>query len=124
MTQCSGIEELEGDKFCADFVVFVNLDQRAAQEHKHDGSLGFEHLTFYVVPCDVANRVYREALKREYARPKRDGTRRSLSNLAVNAGTHVLTPYRDAWHLMKHLPGVADVPHASVEFTPPPTSAS
>ena len=102
MTQCTGESELIKDKFVADFVVFVNLDRKAGMAHLHDGTLSFEHLAFYVVPRDVANRVYREALKREHERPLiKTGGQRKLGNLAVNVSPDKLAIYKDAWNLLR-----------------------
>jgi hypothetical protein len=101
LTQCGGEEDLVGDKFVADFVVFVNMDRKAGEAHQHDGSLEFEHLTFYVVPRDVANQIYRETVNSEYKRPKKNGERRILRNMAVNAAAEMLKQYLNAWHLLK-----------------------
>jgi hypothetical protein len=100
LTQCAGECDLTAEKFVADFVVFVNLDRQAASTHQHDGSLGFEHLTVYVVPREVANRVYIDAVQREYNRPLRTGGQRKLGNMAVNVPLDELAPYEDAWALM------------------------
>lgn len=103
LTQCAGECDLKEDKFVADFVVFVNLDRKAGNAHQHDGSLGFEHLTFYVVPRDVANHIYREAVKREHERPLiKTGGQRKLGMMAVNVPPDELKQYRDAWNLMRH----------------------
>src|SRR4029453_1474880 len=58
LTQCQGEKELQSTKFVSDFVVFVNIDRKVGTEHQHDGSLGFEHLSYFVVPRDAANRIY------------------------------------------------------------------
>lgn len=103
MTQCSGEQELEKSKFVSDFVIFVNLDKRAATKHSHDGSLDFQHLSFFVVPRDEANNLYRTALVREHARPLiKTGGQRKLGNLAVMVGTSEMSSFKDAWHLIKH----------------------
>lgn len=79
----------------------MNLDRKAANAHQHDGSLGFEHLTFYVVPREVAKRVYSNAVTREYNRPLRTGGQRKLGNMAVNVPLDELAPYKDAWALIR-----------------------
>ena len=89
------------DKFAADFVVFVNIDQKIGMKHQHDGTLGFEHLTFYVVPCDDANRVYREVVKKESERPTKAGGQRKLANLSVVVSSTELQQYKDAWSLLR-----------------------
>jgi hypothetical protein len=96
-TQCAGDDDLNCDKFAADFVVFVNLDLRKAQSHSHDGSLNFAHLSFYVVPREHANRLYHDALAHWAAKPKRDGGRRKLGNMAVHVPKEQMREYRDAW---------------------------
>jgi hypothetical protein len=103
LTQCSGENDLKNDEFRADFVVFVNLDLRAAKTHKHDGSLTFDQMSFYVVPCSVANQIYRQAVSRAAATPKRDGGNRKLQNMAVHAPLQVMQPYRDAWSQIQSL---------------------
>ncbi len=100
-TQASGSADLVEEKFKADFVVLVNIEQKIGESHTHDGELKFEHLHFYVIPVDTANQIYRDAVRREYDRPKRDGGRRSLSNLAVYVHPNELDAYRDAWHLLR-----------------------
>ena len=101
LTQCKGEEELTEDKFASDFVVFVNIDRKVGSAHEHEGKLSFEHLSFFVVPREVANRVYREAVNREYERPLRTGGRRKLGNMAVNVSVETLLEYKDAWTLMQ-----------------------
>jgi hypothetical protein len=101
LTQASGDRDLEVPKFEADFVVFVNIDQKVGEAHTHEGELDFQHLVFYVVPVDEANRLFREALLREYARPKRDGGTRSLFNLAVYVEPAQMTKYLDSWRLIR-----------------------
>lgn len=101
MTQCSGEDELVEDKFVSDFVVFVNLDRKIGTKHEHRGELDFQHLTFFVVPRDLANTVYRAALMREHARPLIKGGQRKLGNLAVNVSAEEMAPYKDAWHLIR-----------------------
>jgi hypothetical protein len=102
MTQCAGDHELERPKFVSDFVVFVNLDKRAGVKHAHDGSLGFEHLSFYVLPREQANELYRTALLREHGRPLiKTGGQRKLGNLAVNVTAVEMAAYKDAWHLIR-----------------------
>lgn len=97
LTQCAGDDDLRDDKFAADFVVFVNLELRSAKAHSHDGSLDFKHLSFYVVPCADANRIYRNALRGWADKPKRDGGRRKLGNMSVHAPLADMIQYRDAW---------------------------
>src|SRR5688572_10682510 len=58
LTQCTGEADLSNDRFVSDFVVFVNIDQKVGGTHTHDGTLGFEHLAFYVVPRERANSIY------------------------------------------------------------------
>lgn len=101
LTQCAGDDDLEADKFSSDFVVFVNLDLRTAKSHLHDGLLNFEHLSFYVVPHDDANRIYRKALAGWAEKPKRDGSRRKLGNMSVHAPSVEMNTYRDAWSRIK-----------------------
>jgi hypothetical protein len=97
LTQCSGDADLEKAKFSSDFVVFVNLDVRAAKSHSHDGTLDFGALTFYVVPCKDANRIYQAAVPRSAAKPKRDGGQRKLANKAVHVPFDAMARYKNAW---------------------------
>jgi hypothetical protein len=53
------------------------------------------------VPREVANRVYIDAVQREYNRPLRTGGQRKLGNMAVNVPLDELAPYKDAWALMR-----------------------
>lgn len=101
LTQASGTNDLEDDKFKADFVIFMNIDKKAGESHDHYGTLRFEHLTYFVVPVDDANRLFREAVQREYDRPKKDGNLRSLSNLAVYVDPSIMADYHEAWHLLR-----------------------
>lgn len=101
LTQCAGDADLNGDKFDADFVVFVNLDTRTALKHTHAGELAFAHLSFYVVPRKAANSLYRSALMYWYGKPKRDGARRKLGNMGVHAPMEQMEKYREAWKLLK-----------------------
>lgn len=97
MTQCSGEHELTEDKFVSDFVVFVNIDRKVGSSHEHNGELDFQHLTFYVVPREEANRLYRAALKRDHDRPLKSGGVRKLGNMAVNVAAGEMASYRNAW---------------------------
>lgn len=101
MTQCSGEHELTEDKFVSDFVVFVNLDRKVGNTHEHNGELDFQHLTFYVVPKAEANRLYRAAVKRDYDRPLKNGGVRKLGNMAVNVSASEMSPYKDAWKIIR-----------------------
>ncbi len=101
LTQCAGTDDLEKDKFVSDFVVFVNIDRKVGRSHSHDGTLGFEHLRFFVVPRDLANMLYKRAVRQGYELPKKDGTRRSLNNMAVNVPIEDLAACEDAWHLIR-----------------------
>lgn len=102
MTQCSGEHELEKSKFVSDFVVFVNLDRKIGPKHDHNGELDFQHLSYYVVPRDKANFLYRAALVREHDRPLlKTGGQRKLSNLAVNVAASEMADFRNAWHLIR-----------------------
>jgi hypothetical protein len=101
LTQCTGDADLAGNKFSADFVVFVNLDVKLAKSHSHDGSLDFPALSFYVVPVDKANSIYQEALQGEADKPKGNGDRRKLSNMAVQVHSDRMAKFRDAWHQLK-----------------------
>ena len=101
LTQCAGDSDLEGEKFDADFVVFVNLETRVALKHTHSGELAFEHLSFYVVPRKAANSLYRSALSYWHEKPKRDGGRRKLGNMAVHVPVAKMEKYREAWKLLK-----------------------
>jgi hypothetical protein len=100
-TQCAGECDLTDDKFVSDFVVLVNIDGKVGATHHHDGILDFKHLSFYVLPRDVANDSYRRAVQREYDRPLRTGGRRKLGNMAVYVPSPELELYRDAWRLMR-----------------------
>ena len=101
LTQCAGDADLLADKFASDFVVFVNLNLKLAKSHEHDGSLDFSALSFYVVPCARANVIYREALRGWADKPKRDGGRRKLSNMAVHAPADIMSEFKDAWKQLK-----------------------
>lgn len=101
LTQCAGEGEIKEDKFSADFVIFVNLETRTAKSHNHSGELSFEHLSFYVVPGQEANRLYRTALRHWAAKPKRDGGRRKLGNMAVHVPIADMQCFKDAWLVMK-----------------------
>ena len=101
LTQCKGECDLVGEKFVSDYVVFVNIEKKAGSAHSHDGSLGFEHLTFYVVPRAAANTIYRTAVQRDHAIPLRAGGVRKLANMAVTVSRELMTPYFNAWHLMR-----------------------
>jgi hypothetical protein len=102
LTQASGEADLKDDKFHADFVVFVNIDKKAGEAHTHDGSLDFQHFTYYVVPGDVANQLFRSAVQREHARPliKTGGTRK-LTNMAVNVPPESVALYKDNWSQLR-----------------------
>jgi hypothetical protein len=101
LTQCKGETDLTEEKFVSDFVVFVNIDKKAGTSHKHDGSLRFEHLSFYVVPREAANKIYKTAVQRDYAIPLRAGGTRKLANMAVTVPGNEMSPYLEAWHLMR-----------------------
>lgn len=107
LTQCTGERDMTDDKFDADFVVFVNLDPRVAAAHEHDGSLDFSHLSFYVVPRDAANRIFKREVKKGYERPLRNGGQRKLTYMAVSVPTSEMDQYRDAWHILKNTPNNA-----------------
>lgn len=106
LTQATGEADLTEDKFHADFVVFVNIDKKAGEAHQHRGTLGFEHLTFYVVPVENANEVFKKAVQRERARPlvRTPEKERKLTYLAVNVEPEVLNKYKDAWQLLRGEP--------------------
>lgn len=105
LTQASGEADLTNQKFKADYVIFVNIDKKVGESHQHLGTLSFEHLTFYVVPVDVANATYQEAVQRDYELPLiKSGKRRSLSNMAVNVSPEKLGMFKDAWHLLRGEP--------------------
>jgi hypothetical protein len=101
LTQCKGEEELRSPKFVSDFVVFVNIDRKVGSGHQHDGSLGFEHLSYFVVPREAANRIYLEALKRDHSKPLKKGGQRKLGNMAVNVTLEEMREFKDAWHLIR-----------------------
>ncbi|TAJ52879.1 MAG: hypothetical protein EPN60_08405 [Nevskiaceae bacterium] len=101
LTQCTGEDELHKDKFVSDFVVFVNIDRKAGNSHRHDGSLDFEHLSYFVVPREVANKIYLAALVRDHSRPLKSGGQRKLGNMAVNVPLEQVHPYKNAWHLIR-----------------------
>jgi len=103
LTQCSGEKELTEDKFVSDFVVFVNLDRKIGNSHAHDGTLDFQHLSFYVVPRQDANRIYRAAVKKDHDRPLRTGGIRKLGNMAVNVSAAEMAPFKDAWLQMRRI---------------------
>lgn len=108
MTQCSGEHELEKPKFVADFVVFVNLDKKVGSNHEHNGELDFQHLSFFVVPRENANVLYRTALIREHARPLiKTGGQRKLGNLAVSVAIAEMLEFKNAWHLIRNA-GIAE----------------
>ena len=106
LTQASGEDDLTKDKFDADFVVFVNMNRRVGQSHNHRGTLDFSHFTYYVVPADAANKLFRNAVHREYAKPliKTPDKQRSRGNLAVNVETQTMVEYKDAWQLLRGEP--------------------
>lgn len=101
LTQCGGEDELETEKFVSDFVVFVNIDKKVGSSYEHDGSLNFEHLTYFVVPRDDANRIYMGAVRRDYAKPLKTGGVRKLGGMAVNVPLEDMRQFKDAWHLIK-----------------------
>ena len=100
-TQCKGEQDLTGDKFLSDFVVLVNLDAAVAKKHEYDGSLDFSHLSFYVLPREHANTMYRVAVRAEAVRPlvRKKGTRK-LGNASIYLTEEQARPYRNAWHLL------------------------
>ena len=101
LTQCKGEEELRSDKFVSDFVVFVNIDRKAGNRHQHDGTLGFEHLSYFVVPREAANRIYLQGVRRDHAKPLKTGGQRKLGNMAVNVALAEMKEFKDAWHLIR-----------------------
>ena len=101
LTQSSGVQDLTKDKFVSDFVVFVNLDKKTASTHEHSGQLDFKHMTYYVVPRDDANRLYRKVVQSEYDRPLKTGGQRSLNGMSVSVPIADMAPYKDAWHLIR-----------------------
>lgn len=108
MTQCSGPDELERAKFVSDFVVFVNIDKQAGMRHTHNGELDFHHLSFFVLPRENANTLYRAALLREHARPLiKTGGQRKLGNLAVNVAATEMQSFKDAWQVIREASGAA-----------------
>ncbi len=106
LTQCAGEMDLIERKFSSDFVVFVNLDNRVAKRHAYEGSLDFGHLAFYVVPAADANRLYMDGVTRWAEKPKRDGGRRKLGNMAIHVPNLRMLEYRDAWALLRAATGV------------------
>lgn len=102
LTQCAGENDLSQDKFAADFVIFVNIDKERAG-HLHDGSLDFTHLSYYVLPRDDANRIYLVSVRREFARPKKNGGVRSLVNMAVEAAPEEMIPFKDGWQRLRQV---------------------
>jgi hypothetical protein len=100
-TQCTGEHELTEDRFVSDFVVLVNLDKKVGMAHEHLGELDFQHLTFYVVPREAANRLYLAAVRREHERPLKNGGVRKLGNMAVNVSVTEMAPYLNAWSLLR-----------------------
>ena len=103
LTQASGDDDLTEDKFRADFVVFVNINKKIGEAHVHRGTLDFSHLSFYVVPAEDANTLFRDAVRRDYAKPliKTPDKKRSLANMAVNVAPEAMIKYRDAWQLLR-----------------------
>ncbi|MCU0837172.1 MAG: hypothetical protein MUE49_00430 [Rhodospirillales bacterium] len=102
LTQCKGEEDLGADgKFVADFIVFVNIDKTVGGLHQNDGQLDFQHLTFYIMPRETANAMYRAAVQRQFAKPKRDGGVRKLANMAVGVPREAAARFLDAWHLLR-----------------------
>lgn len=101
LTQCAGDKDLGVTKFEADFVVFVNLEAKPAIGHAHEGELGFEHLSYYVVPALDANAAYQRWLKHWHEKPKRDGGVRKLGNMAVHVPMSEMVQFKDAWRLLK-----------------------
>lgn len=101
LTQCGGDADLRGEKFVADFIVFVNIEKKVGRTHKHNGELGFEHLAFYVVPRDDANKIYQSAVQRQYEKPLRNGGLRKLGNMAVTVGEKEMEPYFNGWKFMR-----------------------
>jgi hypothetical protein len=101
LTQCAGDEDLGRDKFDSDFVVFVNIETRVGLNHTHAGELDFEHLSFYVLPRDAANSLYQRWLMHWHDKPKRDGERRKLGNMAVHVPIEEIEQYRNAWRLLR-----------------------
>ena len=59
-----------------------------------------------MVPRDAANRIYLQALKRDYSKPLKNGGQRKLGNMAVNVTLEEMQEFKDAWHLIR---GGADV---------------
>ncbi|WP_293995479.1 hypothetical protein [Sphaerotilus sp.] len=105
LTQATGEQDLENPKFKADFVVFVNIDKKAGESHQHRGTLGFEHFTYFIVPVVDANKMFRDAVRREYDRPLiKTGERRKLTNLAVYVEPELISKYQNAWHLLRGEP--------------------
>lgn len=94
-------QDLSGDKFVADFVVLVNIDKDAGSAHQHDGRLSFEHLRFYVLPRDAANALYGEAVRRQLAKPLRNGGARRPANMAVSVPADDVARFHDACYLMR-----------------------
>jgi hypothetical protein len=102
LTQATGEADLTEDRFHADFVVFMNIDKKAGEGHSHDGSLDFEHFTYYIVPVEAANELFRSAVKREYARPLiKTGGQRKLANMAVNVDPESVAVYKDNWRQLR-----------------------
>jgi len=101
LTQCKGDSDLSQDKFVSDFVVFVNIDKKVGSTHNHDGKLSFEHLTFYVVPREAANNIYRDAVRSEHAKPLRTGGVRKLGNMSVTVTKEKMKAYLNAWRLIR-----------------------
>ena len=105
LTQASSELDLTGPKFKANFVVFVNIDKKVGQAHQHRGTLDFQHFNFFVVPVKAANKLFREAVQREYDRPLiKTGGRRKLANLAVYVEPDAMEKYRNAWQLLRGEP--------------------
>jgi len=120
LTQATGDADLSADKFQCDFVVFVNIDKKVGESHQYDGQLGFGHLRFYVVPAEDANRLFRAQVRHDYEKPKRDGSRRSLTNMAVQIDVEKFEVFYDAWHLLRDIPNRGEVgPNGSVSACPP-----
>ena len=63
--------------------------------------MNFDALSYYVVPVKQANRIYLEDLTAWAHKPKRDGGKRKLSNMAVHTLAERMEKFKDAWHLLK-----------------------
>ncbi len=101
MPSAKGEVDLTEEKFVSDFVIFVNIDKKAGTSHQHDGTLRFDHVAFYAVSREAANKIYKTAVQRDYAIPLWARGTRKLANIAVTVPGNEMSQYLEAWYLMR-----------------------